>query len=348
MEERTSILWFRNDLRLSDNEALAAAVSDSTFLLPVYCFDPRDYGMSGMGVDRTGPARASFILDCVAKLKQELRERGSDLVVRLGMAEDVLLDLAVRSGATALYAHHEVSPEDIHEEIAVAAALERAGVEIRFFWTGTLIHIDDLPFSMEQMPQNHVGFCQTVRDLEVRQPLGDPKKLVPFPNCEEIQCGDLPTLKDLGLEPVTEELQDDEARHVPPFMGGEAAALKCLKNLISGGLEWSTCDVGLSDAGDSFHGATLSDSRESLHGSNFCAMLSPWLAIGCLSPQQIYDQCKKSRSANSIDWKILRNSLMFELLWRDFFRFITKAYVTSNKGVDVTTAMLDMKSIEKN
>ena len=36
----TVLYWLRNDLRLHDNEALAALPAATTALLPVYCFDP--------------------------------------------------------------------------------------------------------------------------------------------------------------------------------------------------------------------------------------------------------------------------------------------------------------------
>lgn len=38
------MVWFRNDLRVHDNEALSAANKDGAAVLPVYCFDPRDFG----------------------------------------------------------------------------------------------------------------------------------------------------------------------------------------------------------------------------------------------------------------------------------------------------------------
>lgn len=41
---RASVLWFRSDLRLHDHEALAAALRESPSVLPLYCFDPREYG----------------------------------------------------------------------------------------------------------------------------------------------------------------------------------------------------------------------------------------------------------------------------------------------------------------
>lgn len=53
-----TVVWFRNDLRVHDNEALATANRESTSLLPVYCFDPREFGTSVNGISSTGPYRA--------------------------------------------------------------------------------------------------------------------------------------------------------------------------------------------------------------------------------------------------------------------------------------------------
>jgi hypothetical protein len=51
---RPGIVWFRGDLRLHDHEALSRAQAECSSLLPVYCFDPRDYGKSPQGYDKTG------------------------------------------------------------------------------------------------------------------------------------------------------------------------------------------------------------------------------------------------------------------------------------------------------
>jgi deoxyribodipyrimidine photo-lyase len=105
-------VWFRNDLRVHDNEALVSANRDSSSILPVYCFDPRDYGKSSSGFDKTGPYRAKFLLECVANLRASLRERGSDLIVRVGNPEDMLVNLAKSVGASGLYVHQEVTHEE--------------------------------------------------------------------------------------------------------------------------------------------------------------------------------------------------------------------------------------------
>ena len=43
---KVAVVWFRNDLRIHDNEALAAANNEALSVLPVFCFDPVDFGMA--------------------------------------------------------------------------------------------------------------------------------------------------------------------------------------------------------------------------------------------------------------------------------------------------------------
>lgn len=55
----------------------------------VYCFDPREYKKCNNGMSATGPYRAQFVLDAIAKLRENLRAAGSDLIVRCGKPEEV-------------------------------------------------------------------------------------------------------------------------------------------------------------------------------------------------------------------------------------------------------------------
>jgi hypothetical protein len=88
---KAGIVWFRNDLRLHDHEALSKAQSECTSILPVFCFDPREYGcVKKTKYNKTGPYRATFVIDAVRDLRDRLRERGSDLMVAIGKPEDVI------------------------------------------------------------------------------------------------------------------------------------------------------------------------------------------------------------------------------------------------------------------
>lgn len=196
---RRTLVWFRADLRLHDHEPLHAAVGASSSLLPVFVFDPRDFGKSPSGFDRTGPYRANFLLDSVADLRRSLRVRGGDLVVRVGRPEVVIPELARAAGAEAVYAHGEVSRDECRAEDKVRKAVEKEGVNVKYFWGSTLYHVEDLPFRLEDMPSNYGGFREAVKGLEVRKVLEAPEEVKCVPMKNVLEPGDIPTLGQLGL-----------------------------------------------------------------------------------------------------------------------------------------------------
>ena len=111
--------------------------------------------------------------------------------------------------------------------------------------------------------------------------------------------GKLPQLSDLGLE-----APKFDPRAVLLFKGGETTGLARLDSYI-----WSqNC---LKD---------YKQTRNGMLGADYSSKFSPWLALGCLSPRLIYEQVKEYEAQRvknkSTYW------LVFELLWRDFFRFI--------------------------
>ncbi|XP_027118788.1 blue-light photoreceptor PHR2-like [Coffea arabica] len=195
-----SIVWFRNDLRVHDNECLNSANNESMSVLPVYCFDPRDYGKSSSGFDKTGPFRATFLLESVADLRKTLQAKGSDLVVRIGKPEIVLVELAQAVGAEAVYAHREVSHDEVKAEDNIEAVLKEEGVEVKYFWGSTLYHIDDLPFKLTEMPTNYGGFKEKVQGLEVRKTIEALDQVKGLPAKGDGEPGEIPSLVDLGLK----------------------------------------------------------------------------------------------------------------------------------------------------
>ena len=85
----TALVWFRRDLRLHDHPALRAALDSADTVVPVFCFD--DALLRGRHA--SGP-RTQFLLECLAELDAELRERGSRLIVRHGPPQRELPALA--------------------------------------------------------------------------------------------------------------------------------------------------------------------------------------------------------------------------------------------------------------
>lgn len=331
---RASIVWFRNDLRVHDNESLNTANNESVSVLPVYCFDPRDYGKSSSGFDKTGPYRASFLIESVSDLRKNLQARGSDLVVRVGKPETVLVELAKAIGADAVYAHREVSHDEVKSEEKIEAAMKDEGIEVKYFWGSTLYHLDDLPFKLGEMPTNYGGFREKVKGVEIRKTIEALDQLKGLPSRGDVEPGDIPSLLDLGLSQSAAMSQGGKPA-ANSMKGGETEALQRLKKFAA---EYQAQPPKGNKDG----------SHDSIYGANFSCKISPWLAMGCLSPRSMFDELKKT--ATSISAASKRNDgesgssgagsnwLMFELLWRDFFRFITKKYSSAKKVVEAAPA----------
>ena len=59
-------------------------------VIPIYCFDPRQFGGTPRGNPKTGLFRAKFVLESVLALQSSLRALGSDLLIANGTPEDIL------------------------------------------------------------------------------------------------------------------------------------------------------------------------------------------------------------------------------------------------------------------
>ncbi len=102
---RSAIWWIRRDLRLSDNQALAAALSHADVIIPVFILDPKLITSLQASQNREG-----FLYDGLRDLDSDLRRRGSTLIVRKGNPLEELNLLYQESGAVRIFAEANVSP----------------------------------------------------------------------------------------------------------------------------------------------------------------------------------------------------------------------------------------------
>jgi deoxyribodipyrimidine photo-lyase len=298
VSEPRILIWYRNDLRIHDHEPLTQALKQRSRVIPVYCFDPRQFGTTSFGFAKMGAFRAEFLLESVADLRQSLRSLGSDLVVRQGQPEQVIPELIQQFNITAVHYHSEVTSEELAVESGLQAALEKMGTPLKAFWGHTLYHPDDLPFAIHQTPEVYTQFRKQVEKRSSINPtFPAPNHLLGLP--EEVEAGELPSLADLGLtaSPV-------EVRSALRFKGGETAGIDRLDHYF-----WKQN-----------HLQNYKQTRNGMLGADYSSKFSPWLALGCLSPRYIYEQVQQYE-----DQQVRNDStywLIFELIWRDYFRFI--------------------------
>jgi deoxyribodipyrimidine photo-lyase len=108
----TGIVVFTRDLRVHDNPALHQACQQARQVVPLFVADP---------AISTPPNRACFLAESLADLRESLRERGADLVLRHGDPAAEVITLAAEVGATAVYLADDVS----HYAAARCHGLER-------------------------------------------------------------------------------------------------------------------------------------------------------------------------------------------------------------------------------
>ena len=295
---RRILLWYRNDLRLHDSEPLYRAVKAKAQILPLYCCDPRQFGQTTFGFAKTGPFRAQFLRESILDLRQAWRSRGSNLVVRVGQPELLVPELVKTWAIDAVYFHKEVTSEETSVEATLTAALAELGTEVRAFWGATLHHPDDLPFAIADVPEVFTQYRKKVeKKATVNPPLPVPKQLPALPaDCDP---GEIPTLQELGVAAPTES-----DRGVLAFKGGETAGKARLMEYF-----WERDRLRV-----------YKETRNGMLGADYSSKFSAWLAHGCLSSRLIYAQVQKYETErvrnDSTYW------LIFELLWRDYFRFI--------------------------
>lgn len=160
-----------------------------------------------------------------------------------------------------------------------------------------MYHIDDLPFSCESLPDIYTQFRKSVESKSlIRNCIKFPTSLGPTPNV--VDWGSVPELSLLGLQ--TEKVSKGMS-----FAGGETAALSRVQEYF-----WKKDLL-----------RTYKVTRNGMLGPDYSTKFSIWLASGCLSPRFIYEEVKryeKTRESNDSTYWVL-----FELIWRDYFRFLS-------------------------
>jgi len=288
------LVWFRKDLRIHDNECLHRAIEFAKDVIPFYCIDESDFQTSTFGFPKTNSYRAQFLLESLSDLRQSLKERGADLIVRQGKTAAIIKELVEDFKIDWIYTTKEIHEEEIQVQKGVEAI---EGVNLKYFHQSTLFHLNDLPFHYKELPKVFTDFRKLVeKKSKPREEFPEPDQ-IPY-LLDSGYSSQIPSLSDLNLE--NKEIDE---RAAIKAKGGESVALKRLEDYI-----YSSNSL--------IH---YKESRNGLIGTNYSSKLSLWLWNGCISPRRIYWEVKR------FEKKVKKNQstywLVFELIWRDFFKF---------------------------
>ena len=280
---KTAIWWIRRDHRLTDNQALAAALKRADQVIPAFILDP-----VLLNAPDAGEKRVAFMFGSLRQLDASLRARGSGLIVRHGDPVQELQALVDEAGAEAVFAEEDYWPYGQTRDVRAAAAL----------------------------PLNLVGGLTVHPPAAVRKADGDPYtvftpfsrawKALPLPEARMVLAAPermpaLPDLDSLSI-PVEPALPDSV-----PFSPGEAEAWRRLQGFV----DWD--DPVVHDYGQARN-------RLDQDGTS---QLSPYLRFGLLSARQaVVSALSVIDAAPDAQARKGAETWLNELIWREFYMAI--------------------------
>lgn len=287
MSESSTIVWFRQDLRLRDNPALAAAAKRGGPIVAVYILDEK-----GEGDWPLGGASRWWLHHSLSDLGKAISERGGQLVLRRGEAGPVIKQLIKDTGAEAVYWNRRYEPTVVARDRALKAELKEAGVEAKSFNGSLLFEPHELRNKQGTPFKVFTPFWRHCLTLPVEEPLGDGPRKWPAP--KETLSGD--TLEDWELLPV---IKWDEG-FGPVWQPGEAGARAALKKFIAD---------AMADYGEKRNRPDLESTSR----------LSPHLHFGEISPRQIWAAVKAVGAERGVfPVNAGAKTFLSEVGWREF------------------------------
>ena len=292
------LIWFQNNLRVQDNSVLVKACKGPN-VVAIYFFDPRNFDIGDFGFKKTEKYRAKFLLESIENLKQNLYSLNISLLIYQAKPEAVLPKLVQEHGITDIFLQKEWTQE---ESIVLKKVKQKVRPSTVFheIFDQFLIHPADLPFpNFSEVPNVFTNFRKKCEKQAPVRPIAPTPSKMSQDNLVKENTS-LPDLPSLGLE---EFIVD--SRTAFPFKGGEDHALRRIDHYF-----WETQKL-----------KSYKKTRNGLVGPDYSSKLSPWLANGCISARHVYWQVKE------FEKKITKNHdtywLVFELLWRDYFKYIS-------------------------
>ncbi len=275
-----TLVWFRDDLRISDNPALAAAAGSGDDVVACYVLDEDTEGIRPLG-----GASKWWLHHSLAALAASLAELGIPLVLRRGAAGDVLPGIVVESSAHAVVWNRRYGLAERTTDAALKASLADHGVEATSYQANLMYEPWEVTSGKGEAYKVFTPFWRAC--LASRAP----RKPLPAP--ESLHGPQLPSddLEALGLLPSPDWAQGLRDTWTP----GEAGAHARLDDFL-----------------DRARGYKDNRNLPAVHGTS---MLSPHLRFGEISPFEVWHAAQDSKDPSTAEDIRVFGS---ELGWREF------------------------------
>jgi len=296
--QTNSLVWFRNDLRVDDHNGLKLALDNSNKVVGFYCFNPKLFSENKLGFKKTDVFRTKFLIETVDNLKENLKKNNVSLIIKIGDPVKELSNVITEHNISNIYLQEEWTKEEFDEEVQLKSKF--TNVLFHSTYDQFLYHPDDVDNQfISDVFTNFRKYCE--KKIDVRNLTLNSYKL----NSENLlkENYDVPSLNQLGFDDFILD-----SRSAFNFSGGSDSAKERLDQYL-----WKSRKINY-----------YKQTRNGLIGLDYSSKFSPWLANGSISPREIYWEIKEYEK------DILKNQstywLVFELIWRDYFKYISLKY----------------------
>ena len=277
-----ALIWFRQDLRLSDNPALAAALERGSPLVPVYVWAPEEEGAWPPGA-----ASKWWLHRSVSDLRAALEQRGSRLIIRRGPTEEALDLLAAETGATAVFWNRRYEPAAVARDSQVQSKLQGRGLVAESFNGSLLFEPWTIRNQSGQPFKVFTAFWRSCQAKRLPPASNDVPRLLPAPDSWPQSL----ELADLRLEPTV----DWAAGFRDIWQPGESGAGRQLKRFLK----------------EALTGYPIDRDRPGVAGTS---RLSPHLHFGEISPGRVWRAILELEKGHTSACQ----SYLRQLVWREF------------------------------
>lgn len=289
-KHQVGLFWFNNDLRVADNHALEQASREVEQLICIYCLPPSANGKKGP----SSPSghRLQFLKESLIDLNSSLNTLGQNIEVYFAPPLETIAQLITQYDIGALYSS---SSADYYGNTVWQLLRQRYSmIAFNQVNSSSLFDPEQLPFSLNELPDSFSKFRRKVEPIEVRSPLATLASLPPRPS-------------NATARQWQQQFPAFENNPAPLFKGGERSAADHLQGYFARGLA-----------------STYKETRNGLDGMDYSTKFSPWLANGNLSPRTIMQALREYEQ--SVEKNDSTYWIYFELLWRDYFRCYAQKY----------------------
>jgi deoxyribodipyrimidine photo-lyase len=277
-----TVVWFRNDLRLADNPALAAAAKLGP-VVPVYILDdtapPRPLGS----------AARWWLEGSLRSLGRDLAARGAPLILRRGPAEAVLKSVIAETGARRAHWNRLYDAGSIARDAALKSGLRERGLQVQSFNAALLNEPWTVKTGAGGAYRVFTPYWRAARALAD----------------DAVPCPDLGALSAVPGAPGSESLDAWGLRPRDP-------------DWATGFSEWRPGEAGARARLEAFLAGPAADYAEARNvpGRPATSKLSPHLHFGEIGPRQVWAAGVAAKTAGAAAAGI--DGFLRELGWREF------------------------------